>query len=365
VACDKVYADFPAICNGSVASVLFVGIDSQVTDVYGIKTDKQFVNTLEDTIMQRGAPHKLISDSAQVFIGNKVQDILRTLCISHWQSEPHQQHQNAAERRFQTIKRSANRLLDRNGAPANTWLLCLQYVCYLLNHTYNDNIKGVPLNCLTGVTVDISALLRFHFWQRVNYKNVDYGFPSDSTESMGYIVGISEHCGHALTWQDLSSDTDRFINRSLVPPFDPNHPNLRADLIGGEISQDSVTKSRHDHVRISDVSNPTNTLERRTFLLDKQEDSQQFRARIAKIIDNHSSDLEDNKHRIKFLLSINDDESEEIITYNQLLAYLLRDKDNDIVWKCQRIVPHQGLLKPTHPDYNGSSYNVLVEWENG
>jgi hypothetical protein len=91
-----------------------------VTDGYGIKTDKQYVNTLEDTVIQRGAPHKLISDSAQVIIGKKVQDILRALCISHWQSEPHQQHQNAAERHYQTIKRSANRLLDRTGAPANT-----------------------------------------------------------------------------------------------------------------------------------------------------------------------------------------------------------------------------------------------------
>jgi hypothetical protein len=170
VACDIVYADVPAISNGSVAVFLFVGIDSQVTDVYGIKTDKQFVNTLEDAIIQRGSPHKLISDSAQVIIGNKVQNIVRTLCISHWQSEPHQQHQNAAERRYKTIKRLANRLLDRTGAPANTCLLCLQYVCYLLNHTYSDNIKGVPLNCLTGLTVDISALLRFHFWQKVYYK---------------------------------------------------------------------------------------------------------------------------------------------------------------------------------------------------
>jgi hypothetical protein len=123
---------------------------------------------------------------------------LQTFCISHWQSEPHQQHQNAAERRYQNIKRSANRLLDRTGAPANTWLLCLQYVCYLFNHTYNDNIKSATLNCLPGVTVDISALLRFHFLQKVYYKNVHCGFPSNSTDSMGYIVGISEHCGMPL-----------------------------------------------------------------------------------------------------------------------------------------------------------------------
>ena len=183
VACDIVYADVPAIDDGSIAAVIFVGTDTQVTDVYGIKSDKQFINTLEDNITQRGAPHKLISDSAQVIIGNKVQDILRTLCIDSWQSEPYQQHQNAAERRYQTIKRAANRVLDRTGAPPYTWLLCLQYVCFLLNHTYNENINGVPLQRLNGDTPDISVLLRFHFWQKVYYKKVDGHFPSDSVEA--------------------------------------------------------------------------------------------------------------------------------------------------------------------------------------
>jgi hypothetical protein len=62
VACDIVYSDVPAIDDGSIVAVIFVGIDTQVTDVYGIKTDKQFINTLEDNITNRGAPHKLLSD---------------------------------------------------------------------------------------------------------------------------------------------------------------------------------------------------------------------------------------------------------------------------------------------------------------
>jgi hypothetical protein len=79
VACDIVDSNLPAIDDDSIAAVLFVGTDTQVTDVYGIKTDKQFINTLEDNITYRGAPHKLISDSAQVIIGNKGQDILSAL----------------------------------------------------------------------------------------------------------------------------------------------------------------------------------------------------------------------------------------------------------------------------------------------
>ena len=47
VACDIVYADVPTIYDGATAAVLFVGYDTHVTDVYGIKTDCQFVNTLE------------------------------------------------------------------------------------------------------------------------------------------------------------------------------------------------------------------------------------------------------------------------------------------------------------------------------
>jgi hypothetical protein len=192
VACDIVYSDVPAIHDGSTAAVIFVGVTTQVTDVYGIKRDSQFVNTLEDNIIQRGAPNKLISDRAQVIISNKVADILRTLCIANWQSEPHQQHQNPAERRYQTIKNCTNRVLDRTGAPAYVWLLCLQYNCYLLNHIYNMTIKAVPLTQLTGTTTDISALLRFHFWQPVYYKCSEASFPSDSKEAFGHIVGISD-----------------------------------------------------------------------------------------------------------------------------------------------------------------------------
>ena len=169
VACDIVYADVPAIDDGATAAVLFVGYDTQVTDVYGIKTDRQFVNTLEDNICQHGIPNKLISDRAQVEISNKVLGILCSLVIGDWQSEPHQQQQNPAERHYQTVKQAANRIMDRTNAPPHTWLLCLLYVCFLLNHTYCESIGDVPLNHLTGSTVDISPLLCFHFWEKVYY----------------------------------------------------------------------------------------------------------------------------------------------------------------------------------------------------
>ena len=37
----------------------------------------------------------------------------------------------------------------------------------------------------------------------------------------------------------------------------------------------------------------------------------------------------------------------------------------DGYFKFRGIKAHQGPLDPDHPDYKGSSYNLLVEWETG
>jgi c-di-AMP phosphodiesterase-like protein len=99
VACDIVDSDVLAIYDGSTAVVIFYDVTTQVTDEYGIKNDRQFVNILDNNIIQHGVPQKLISDQGRSLVSNTVADILRTFCIKKWQSEPHQQHQNPAEQR--------------------------------------------------------------------------------------------------------------------------------------------------------------------------------------------------------------------------------------------------------------------------
>ena len=84
IATDTVYLDTPAIDDGSKVAQIFVGTESLVMDVFGIKTEKQFINTLQDVRRTRGAPTKLISDHAQIEISNEVHDILRYLFIDDW-----------------------------------------------------------------------------------------------------------------------------------------------------------------------------------------------------------------------------------------------------------------------------------------
>jgi hypothetical protein len=61
---DTVFSDTPAVDSSVTCAQLFVGRELLVADVYGLKTDKAFMNTLEDNIRERGDMDKLISDCA-------------------------------------------------------------------------------------------------------------------------------------------------------------------------------------------------------------------------------------------------------------------------------------------------------------
>lgn len=259
VATDTVYADTPAIDSRVTAAKFFVGTKSLVCDIYPIKTDKQFVNVLLDNIRNRGAMTKLISDSARVETSNKVQGILRNLMISDWQSEPHQQHQNPAEWQYQVVKRLTNNLLDCSGAPGSLWFLAMSHVCLLLNYTVNETIgNAIPLSILTGTTQDISALLHYDWFQPVYYREEETRFPSMAVEKYGWIVGIAENVGHALTFKVLSEDTQRVLHWSVIwTATDSSTANIRA--MNGPVT------SSHPHVwlyfDIDDEDNNDNTVQ--------------------------------------------------------------------------------------------------------
>ena len=219
VATDTVFSDNPAVESGVKQAQVFVGRDTLVVDAYPMKRGKQFVNTLEDNSRRRGDMDKLLGDSAETEISNKVMDILRAYHISNWHSESYHQNQNPVEWRYKTIKCWTNTVMNRSRAPANSWLLCVIYVCYLLNHIACSALDGkIPLLALTGITPDISIILLFVFYQPVLYATYDQHFPSESEERAGYWVGFGEHCGDAMTHKILHHDTQKIIYRSAVRP---------------------------------------------------------------------------------------------------------------------------------------------------
>ena len=92
VATDTVFSDTPAYGGGEMLAQIFVGCKTYLTDVYGLKSQRQFVNALQDQIRERGAMDRLLSDRAQAEISARVKEILGAYSIGDWQSEPYHQH---------------------------------------------------------------------------------------------------------------------------------------------------------------------------------------------------------------------------------------------------------------------------------
>jgi hypothetical protein len=216
----------------------------------------------------------------------------------------------------------------------------------------------------------------------VYYKTVDVGFPSESPEALGHVVGISEHCGHMMTWTILTIDNQGIIYRSFSPACTAD-PNLGDDMFGGEevtfndcdalniikscssSKTDSLAKKVNAAVYNTEettkpiyVFNPEDLIGRS--FLDGQSDGQRLCATVVKSIEDHANCVESN---LTWLINI--ETGEDIIKYSQLLNYLAKDDENETLWKFRLIVSHQGPFSTNHPDYKGSTFNIQVEWENG
>ena len=399
VATDTIFSDTPAVDDGSTMAQFFCGRDTLVCDAYGIKSTKQFINTLSDNIRKRGAMDTLISDGGKYEISKRVTDLLRSLFIKDYQSEPYHQHQNKAENRFGLAKRYTNTVMNTSGCPACCWLLCLQYICVVLNHLVSPTLQGIcPVQALEGTTPDISFLLHFSFYEPIYYRidssEPDLNFPSSSNEKKGYWVGFADNQGDSLTWRILTEDTQKIIIRSGVRsalrtttnqrlvsssgegttlPFPIPYPqqssnSLPLDPIDASTSNfEQFVKSQsgedEDHpIPMTNIDIPN--LLGRSFLLSPEDNGERYMAKIIDI-DDHGQHLED----IKFKLKISKDQAEEIMSYNQLMDYIQKgtdaEEDPDSLFKFRDIVAHQGPLESTDPNHKGSKYNVMVEWESG
>ena len=285
--------------------------------------------------------------------------------------------------------------MNTSGCPACCWLLCLQYICVVLNHLASPTLQGIcPVQALEGTTPDISFLLHFSFYEPIYYRidssEPDLNFPSSSNEKKGYWVGFADNQGDSLTWRILTEDTQKIIIRSGVRralrtttnqrlasssgegttlPFPIPYPqqssnSLPLDPIDASTSNfEQFVKSQsgedEDHpIPMTNIDIPN--LLGRSFLLSPEDNGERYMAKIIDI-DDHGQHLED----IKFKLKISKDQAEEIMSYNQLMDYIQKgtdaEEDPDSLFKFRVIVAHQGPLESTDPNHKGSKYNVMVE----
>jgi len=91
-----------------------------------------------------------------------------------------------------------------------------------------------------------------------------------------------------------------------------------------------------------------------------------FWAKIVEYVTNHDEKNKTDPEHVCYRCTVNDDQYEDIIMYNELMDYIQKNaKNNEILWQFKRITGHQGPLRPGDPHYAGAKYNVQVEWGTG
>ena len=333
VATDTIFSDTPAVDDGSTMAQFFCGCDTLVCDAYGIKSTKQFINTLSDNIRKRGAMDTLISDGGKYEISKRVTDLLCSLFIQDYQSEPYHQHQNKAENHFGLAKRYTNTVMNASGCPACCWLLCLQYICVVLNHLASPTLQGIcPVQALEGTTPDISFLLHFSFYEpayyRIDFSEPDLNLPSSSNEKKGYWVSFADNQGDCLTWRILTEDTHKIIicsgvrsalrtttNQRLASPsgegttlpFSIPYPHQSQISLPLDPLDESTPTFEHfvnsqsgededNPIPMANIDIPN--LLGRSFLLPPEDNGEHHMAKIIDI-DDHGQPLEDIKFKLK------------------------------------------------------------------
>jgi hypothetical protein len=213
--------------------------------------------------------------------------VFRALHIGQWQiSEPHQQHQNPCERRYQTLKTMMHTLLDHSGSSGYTWFLCLLYFAVLLQLTYNWTLGGIPLQRAEGSTRDKSLTIILH---------------------------------RSNIWSAKKS----------------SNPNLCLDPLDGKnLSQSPrIVKSVQDDAEdISDQVKPmiyfdTGDLAGQTFVMEEDDDGLRYRARIIEVLDDHEKNVANSPVLKKFKCLVGEDDFEEILSYNEEMQHI--EKNND------------------------------------
>jgi hypothetical protein len=235
-----------------------------------------------------------------------------------------------------------------------------------------------PFEKATGQKPDISALLAFRWWEPVYYA-AEATYPN-TKERLGRMVGIAEHQGDAMTWLILDNETTQVLCRSAVrSALDPHNPNLRAESpdTNGNLSSE-VGEISSPIQSVSDLTGMTDTSKLRlpkfspeeliglNFTREMDDGKTYYATVVQKILDNDAA----NHEKIKMLIRVGDGTLDELISYNELSHIIeqqqdQKEKGTKNVWAFTGIKSHHGPLTKQHRDYKGSSYNVVVEWEDG
>jgi hypothetical protein len=187
-------------------------------NVYGMRSESEGSERLDDFIREEGIPSVMRSDNSRMQRYGKVWlQRLRELLIHAEYSEPHNQQQNPVElRAFRWLKEANKVLLKRTGAPGHVWLHAMQYLAEIHNVTSDETLEWrTPKSVRVGTQTDISPYLQYQFWEPAVFLDTEEKFPS-TKEKLGRWVGVAQNVGDFFCWKIYDELTETIIERSTI-----------------------------------------------------------------------------------------------------------------------------------------------------
>jgi hypothetical protein len=191
---------------GNKCGQLFAN-DSHFETFFPKDTESKSGEALRTFCKTFGVPSHLRFDGAKTMNdpGTMFQKIVRSEGITCHTSEAHMHNQSPAEGVVREVKRRWWRIMFKTRCPKVFWDFGFKWCANIMSITFlrNHRIdKGVPLQKLTGETVDISQYLKFGFYDRVWYReNTGLG-----QIHLGRWLGVVENRGSLFTYHILRAN---------------------------------------------------------------------------------------------------------------------------------------------------------------
>ena len=191
-----------------------------------LKRESNVSVVYEDTIIEHGAPNKIVTDNAKSLTSKKFKDVSRKYVIQTGNSAPHSQHQNYSEGEGGNFKFQVCKLLHMTPhAPDVYWCYAASFTDKVRRHLSKRSLDGRSASeKMHGSTTDIS-IFRFPWFSPIWFYDPLTSFPKDKMTA-GFLLDIAENTGDGFSYvllpvekvEDIPTDRCYPIVRNVVRP---------------------------------------------------------------------------------------------------------------------------------------------------
>ena len=227
--------------NGNKYGQIFAN-EKYFAAIYPMDKKSKAGDALRVFCKEFGVPDRLRYDGSKEQTGRKTefQKQVRRHDIKTHAIEPDLHNQSPAEGVVREVRRKWYRVMVKKNVPRKFWDYGMRWVCEIMQRTHLRGARvdgGVPLQAVTGETVEISEYLDFGFYDRIWYRdNAGLG-----PQQLGRWLGVAKHQGAQMCFYVLTPK-GTVVSRSTVWPV--TNLELETEVVKSQVAEYDASMKR-------------------------------------------------------------------------------------------------------------------------